>query len=140
MGSIPKHSGMDKKPCSLIVERKTTATNLGFAPYGVGRNLSRTEHKKTLSETPVHEIFDAETKGLDVRFYSNEIDITELPSAYKDAASVGAQMREFGLGKVIDEVIPYGSIMAGDWQKNAPWKMKRRKKMAATQAESSAKN
>jgi tRNA-splicing ligase RtcB len=32
---------------------------------------------------------------------------------------------------VIDEVIPYGSIMAGDCQKNAPWKVKRRKKLAA---------
>ena len=83
MGSIPKHSGMDKKPCSLIVERKTTATNLGFSPYGTGRNLSRTAYKKTFGETPVQEIFDAETKGLDVRFYSNEIDITELPSIYK---------------------------------------------------------
>ena len=120
MGSIQKHSGMDKKQCSLIVERKTTATNLGFSPYGTGRNLSRTAYKKTFGETPVQEIFDAETKGLDVRFYSNEIDITELPSIYKDTDSVCAQMREFGLGKVIDEVIPYGSIMAGDWQKNAP--------------------
>ena len=120
LGSIPRHSGMDKKPCSLIVERKTTATNLGFSPYETERNLSRTAYKKTFGETPVQEIFDAETRGLDVRFYSNEIDITELPSIYKDTDSVRAQMREFGLGKVIDEVIPYGSIMAGDWQKNAP--------------------
>lgn len=37
-------------------------------------------------------------------------------------------MEEFGLGEVIDEVLPYGCIMAGNWQKNAPWKNKRRKR------------
>jgi hypothetical protein len=34
--------------------------------------------------------------------------------------TVRAQMEEFGLGTVINEVMPC-SIMAGDWQKNAPW-------------------
>ncbi len=57
---------------------------------------------------------------LDIRFFSKEIDITELPSAYKNADSVRRQMNEFGLGTVIDEVLPFGCIMAGDWQKNAP--------------------
>ena len=37
-------------------------------------------------------------------------------------------MDEYGLGNVIDEVLPYGCIMAGDWQKNAPWRVKREKK------------
>jgi len=115
----------------LIVEGESTATNLGFAPHGAGRNRSRTSHRKSKGDTPIAEIFAAETKGLDVRFFSNEIDITELPSAYKNADSVRNQMAEFGLGNVIDEVMPYGSIMAGDWQKNAPWKNKRRKKAAA---------
>jgi len=114
----------------LIVEGETTASNLGFAPHGAGRNISRTAHRKSKGERPIAEIFAEETKGLDVRFYSNEIDITELPSAYKNADTVREQMDEFGLGKVIDEVLPYGSIMAGDWQKNAPWRVRRRKKMA----------
>ncbi len=112
----------------LIVEGESTATNLGFAPHGAGRNRSRTSHRKSKGDTPIAEIFAAETEGLDVRFFSNEIDITELPSAYKNADSVRNQMDEFGLGKVIDEVMPYGSIMAGNWQKNAPWKKRRRKK------------
>ena len=72
--------------------------------------------------------FAEETKGLDVRFFSNQIDITELPSAYKNAQTVRNQMDEFGLGTVVDEVLPYGSIMAGDWQKNAPWKKRRKNK------------
>ena len=109
----------------LIVEGKTTENNLGFAPHGAGRNVSRTQHRKSKTGT-VNEIFEEETKGLDIRFFSNEIDITELPSAYKNAATVRNQMEDFGLGKVIDEVLPYGCIMAGNWQKNAPWKNRRR--------------
>ncbi|SEC00427.1 RNA-splicing ligase RtcB, repairs tRNA damage [Tenacibaculum sp. MAR_2009_124] len=110
----------------LIVEGESTASNLGFAPHGAGRNVSRTQHRKSKTGT-FEEIFEEETQGLDVRFFSKEIDITELPSAYKNAETVRNQMEEFGLGKVIDEVMPYGCIMAGDWQKNAPWRNKRRK-------------
>jgi len=114
----------------LIVEGESTESNLGFAPHGAGRNVSRTSHRRSKGERPITEIFAEETAGLDVRFFSNEIDITELPSAYKNAESVRNQMEEFGLGKVIDEVMPYGSIMAGDWQKNAPWMIRRRAKAA----------
>lgn len=115
----------------LIVEGETTASNLGFAPHGAGRNLSRTQHRKSKGEQTIESVFEEETEGLDVRFFSNEIDITELPSAYKNASAVRNQMEEFGLGTVIDEVMPYGCIMAGDWEKNAPWKVKRRQKQAA---------
>ena len=108
----------------LIVEGATTKTNLGFAPHGAGRNVSRTQHRKSKTGT-IMQIFKEETRGLDVRFFSKEIDITELPSAYKNAKAVRAQMDEFGLGNVVDEVMPYGCIMAGDWQKNAPWKKRR---------------
>lgn len=112
----------------LIVEGATTKTNLGFAPHGAGRNMSRSQHRRNKAGQTIEEVFAEETAGLDVRFFSNEIDITELPSAYKNAASVRTQMDEFGLGTVVDEVLPYGSIMAGDWLKNAPWKSRRRKK------------
>jgi len=61
-----------------------------------------------------------------VGFFSNEIDISELPSAYKSAAAVTKQMKEFGLGEVVDEILPYGCIMAGNWEANAPWKNKRK--------------
>ncbi|MBC5863932.1 RtcB family protein [Flavobacterium turcicum] len=110
----------------LIVEGATTETNLGFAPHGAGRNISRTQHRKSKGEKTIQEVFEEETQGLDIRFFSNEIDITELPSAYKNAASVRNQMEEFGLGTVIDEVLPYGCIMAGNWEVNAPWKKRRR--------------
>ncbi len=112
----------------LIVEGDATPTNLGFAPHGAGRNTSRTQHKKSKEHMTIEEVYQEETAGLDIRFYSNEIDISELPSAYKNAKTVREQMDEFGLGKVVDEVLPYGSIMAGDWNKNAPWKKKRGRK------------
>ncbi|PQJ18439.1 RtcB family protein [Nonlabens tegetincola] len=112
----------------LIVEGATTSGNLGFAPHGAGRNMSRSQHKRNLAERSDLDIFKEETAGLDVRFFSKEIDISELPSAYKKAATVRDQMQEYGLGTVIDEVMPYGCIMAGDWQKNAPWRKRKRKK------------
>jgi tRNA-splicing ligase RtcB len=111
----------------LVVRGKTTENNLGFAPHGAGRNMSRSSHKRSLSHLTIDEIFKQETKGLDVRFYSKHVDISELPSAYKSAESVKRQMQEFGLGEVIDEILPYGCIMAGDWQINAPWRKKKNK-------------
>ncbi len=111
----------------LIVKGKTTANNLGFAPHGAGRNVSRSQHKRKYADQALESLFEQETQGLDVRFFSGNIDISELPSAYKDAERVQAQMKAFGLGEVADKIIPYGCIMAGDWQKNAPWRRKKKK-------------
>jgi RNA-splicing ligase RtcB len=112
----------------LIVKGKTTKTNLGFAPHGAGRNISRGKYKKNNVHKTIEEMFTEETKGLDVRFFSNHIDISELPSAYKNAENLKQQMKEFGLGEIMDEIIPYGCIMAGDWEIDAPWKIKARAK------------
>jgi tRNA-splicing ligase RtcB (3'-phosphate/5'-hydroxy nucleic acid ligase) len=112
----------------LIVKGNTTKNNLGFAPHGAGRNISRKRHIKSKAHKTIEEIFNEETKGLDIRFFSNHIDISELPSAYKNAEMVKRQMKEFGLGEVVDEIMPYGCIMAGNWEIDAPWKIKARKK------------
>lgn len=112
----------------LIVKGNTSENNLGFAPHGAGRNISRTQHKREKEGKTIREIFKQETQGLDVRFFSGNVDISELPSAYKNAQNVQDQMKEFGLGEVVDEILPYGCIMAGDWDKNAPWKLKLAKK------------
>ncbi len=111
----------------LIVKGSSTVNNLGFAPHGAGRNISRSQHKRNKAGKTIEQIFSEETMGLDVRFYSNNIDISELPSAYKNADMVKRQMKEFGLGEVVDEIMPYGCIMAGDWEKDAPWKNKKQK-------------
>ena len=97
----------------LIVKGEKTNNNLGFAPHGAGRNMSRSIHQKLYAHQSKEERFAIETKGLDIRFYSKEIDISELPSAYKNAAAVKAQIKHFNLGEIVDEIMPYGCIMAG---------------------------
>lgn len=111
----------------LIIKGETTENNLGFAPHGAGRNISRSAHKRNHAHKTIEQLFEEETEGFDVRFFSNNIDISELPSAYKDADSVKRQMKKFNLGEVVDEILPYGCIMAGDWKKDAPWRKKRNK-------------
>jgi RNA-splicing ligase RtcB len=115
----------------LVVRGNTTDNNLGFAPHGAGRDLSRSEHKRRMGNKTVQEIFTEETKGLDVRFYSGVVDISELPSAYKNAENVQAQMQDYGLGEVVDRIMPYGCIMSGDAKVDAPWKIARAAKLAA---------
>jgi tRNA-splicing ligase RtcB len=109
----------------LIVRGKNAPHGLGFSPHGAGRNFSRTQHKRMQAGRTDAEIFAAETAGIDARFFMGTTDISELPSAYKNAAAVRRQIESFGLAEVVDEVIPFGCIMAGDWEANAPWRKKR---------------
>lgn len=110
----------------LIARGRNAAHGLGFAPHGAGRNFSRTQHKRMQGDRTVEEIFTSETVGLDIRSFCGKPDISELPSAYKNAASVRRQIESFGLAEIVDEVIPYGSIMAGDWEADAPWRRRKR--------------
>lgn len=109
----------------LIVRGKNAPHGLGFSPHGAGRNFSRTQHKRMQAGRTDAEIFAAETAGIDARFFMGMTDISELPSAYKNAAAVRRQIEGFGLAEIVDEVIPYGCIMAGDWEASAPWRRKR---------------
>ena len=45
-------------------------------------------------------------------------------SSPRTTTSLRAQIGRFGLAEIVDEVLPYGSIMAGDWEQNAPWRQK----------------
>ena len=109
----------------LIVRGRNADHGLGFSPHGAGRNFSRSQHKRMQAGRTDAEIFAAETAGIDARFFSGVTDISELPSAYKSAAAVRRQIESFGLAEVVDEVVPFGSIMAGDWEANAPLRQKR---------------
>lgn len=117
---------LNMKEPILVVSGETTNNNLGFAPHGAGRNISRSQHIRNQAGRTTEEIFKEETEGLDVRFFSGHVDISELPSAYKNADQVQDQMKEFGLGDVVDKIEPYGCIMAGDWKKDAPWRKKKK--------------
>jgi len=115
---------LNMKEPVLIVRGANAGSGLGFSPHGAGRNLSRTAHRKRLGGRSDADVFAEETAGLDVRFFCGRTDVSELPSAYKDAKSVRRQIERFGLAEIVDEVVPYGSIMAGDWEQDAPWRRK----------------
>ena len=98
----------------LIVRGKDAEIGCGFSPHGAGRNWSRTEHMRRLGEKTPAEALAEETRGLDVRFFCGKVDASELPSSYKPAATVEAQIESFGLAEIVDRIDPYGSIMAGE--------------------------
>jgi tRNA-splicing ligase RtcB len=99
----------------VLIVRGTDAKHaLGFSPHGAGRNWSRTEHMRRLGTKTADEAFREETAGLDVRFHAGKVDASELPSSYKPAAAVTAQISSFDLAQVVDWIDPFGCIMAGD--------------------------
>lgn len=119
----------------LIARGRDAAHGLGFCPHGAGRNFSRSEHVRRHGARSKGEIVRAETKGLDVRFHSGHPDVSELPSAYKNAETVARQTVDFGLAAIVDHIDPFGCIMAGDWM--APfrdgkksWREDRKRKQA----------
>lgn len=110
----------------LIVRGSNADNGLGFSPHGAGRNMSRTAHKRRIGDRADTEVFAEETAHIDARFFCGRIDVSELPSAYKNADAVRSQIGHYGLAEIVDEVLPYGSIMAGDWEYDAPWRRARR--------------
>ena len=126
---LPDSDGIQILPLNmsepiLLIQGERNSQNLGFAPHGAGRNMSRSAHKKLLEDLSDEEIFERETRNIDARFHCGNIDISELPSAYKNAASVQRDMERFNLARVVERIEPFGSIMAGDWELDAPWKKK----------------
>ncbi len=108
----------------LIVQGHDNPYSFGFAPHGAGRNFSRTQHMRNIVDRDPLEVFKEETVGIDARFHMGTVDLSELPSAYKNADNVRRQIEQFNLATVVDQIMPYGSIMAGDWEANMPWRRK----------------
>lgn len=100
----------------VLVVVPTEENELGFAPHGAGRNLSRAEFFRRNGGKS----FDKEVEGLDIRFYSGTEDHSEFPSAYKNADEVVRQIEEYKLASVVDRINPLGCIMGGKF--NTPWK------------------
>jgi tRNA-splicing ligase RtcB (3'-phosphate/5'-hydroxy nucleic acid ligase) len=126
----PDSSGLTLIPLSMaepvLITRGLNADNgLGFAPHGAGRNFSRTAYLRQQAGKTEEEIVAEQTVGIDARFFCGIPNVSELPGAYKNAATVRAQITEFGLAEIVDTIEPIGCIMAGDWQRHAPWRKKR---------------
>lgn len=106
----------------LLVLGSNNEKFLSFAPHGAGRNLSRTELKKGMTESEEVSI-DKSTDGIHVLWYSGVPDISETPIAYKNAVTVRSQIEDFGLARVVAEIMPLGCIMAGHIEPH--WKKKK---------------
>lgn len=115
----------------LIARGRDAANGLGFAPHGAGRNFSRSAYMRRLAGRQEAEIVAEQTVGIDARFFCGTPDVSELPGAYKPAATVRAQIAEYGLAEIVDTIEPIGSIMAGDTQRDAPWRKVKAAKAAA---------
>lgn len=100
----------------LITKHGEKEEALGFAPHGAGRNMSRTQFMR--EHTAEH------PEGIDARFWCGIPDPSELPAAYKNADKVVGAIKKHNLANIVDRVMPYGSIMAGDWERDAPWRKK----------------
>ena len=109
----------------LITRGLDAANGLGFAPHGAGRNFSRSAYMRRHAGKTEEQMVAEQTKGIDARFFCGIPDVSELPGAYKTAAVVRRQIAHYGLAEVVDTIEPIGSIMAGDWQRNAPWRKKK---------------
>lgn len=98
----------------LIVVGRDNPNALGFSPHGAGRNMSRSKFAKLNEDKTAAEMIAEQAPGIDVRYFNGKPDISELPGAYKSAAAVRAQIAKYGLADIVDEIMPIGSIMAGD--------------------------
>ncbi len=117
----------------LVATHRDRKDALGFSPHGAGRNMSRTRYlREVIGARATQDVMDAETKGLDVRFWCGKPDLSELPGGYKSAAQVVGQIGKQKLADIADYIDPYGSIMAGDWEQDAPWRKKREAKKAGS--------
>jgi RNA-splicing ligase RtcB len=115
----------------LIARGRNADNGLGFAPHGAGRNFSRGDYMRRNGGKTEAEMIAEQAPGIDVRYFCGIPDISELPNAYKNATAVRRQISEYGLADIVDTIEPIGNIMAGDWQRNAPWRKKKEAKKAA---------
>ena len=113
----------------LVTRGLDAESGLGFAPHGAGRNFSRTAYLRRLAKVSEADLVARETQGIDARFFCGIPDLSELPSAYKNAATVRKQIEEYRLSQVVDTIEPYGCIMAGDWMR--PFRRGKRTPIAA---------
>lgn len=108
----------------ILIVKDHPGNEFGFAPHGAGRNMSRTKFKKLNAGKTTAQIMKEQVGHIDARFYTGMPDASELPGAYKSAAQVRRQIEDYKLATIVDEILPLGSMMAGEIDK--PWLKKRK--------------
>src|SRR4029077_2678092 len=75
----------------ILITRGLNAENgLGFARHGAGRHFSRTAYLRRHAGKTEQAMVAEQTAGIDARFFCGIPDVSELPGAYKTAATVRA--------------------------------------------------
>ena len=130
IGVIPLNMGSS----ILLVLGTDNADFCSFAPHGAGRNVSRRQVIRRFEDAEgriipgrVRETLERSTRGLDIRWFIGDPDISEAPIAYKNSEQVRSQIEHFNLARVFGEITPLGCIMAGDLGE-PPWMRARRAK------------
>ena len=130
IGVIPLNMGSS----ILLVLGTDNADFCSFAPHGAGRNVSRRQVIRRFQDAEgrilpgrVQEALERSTRGLDIRWFYGDADISEAPIAYKNPEQVRSQIEHFNLAKIFGEITPLGCIMAGD-PGEPPWMRARRAK------------
>ncbi len=108
---------------------------LAFGPHGAGRHLSRRALLRryrlkdgSFDEDAMAKDLKQTTAGLDVRWFRGRPDVAESPIGYKEPATVRAQIEQYGLAKVVAEIHPLGSVMAGRGvEREEEWTPKQRR-------------
>lgn len=101
----------------LLVFGNNNEKFLSFAPHGAGRNFSRNELKKRYLTDGIEnkdDIINNQNRGLDIRWYNGNSDISETAIAYKNKDSIKKQIEKYDLATVFGEIKPLGCIMAGE--------------------------
>jgi len=103
-----------KDPILLV---RSHPDGCGVAPHGAGRDMSRSAFTRMIEALggpdAKERFYQAETEGLDVRWFSGQGDITELGGAYKDAHHVKSLIEKQSLADIFGEIQPLGCMMAG---------------------------
>ena len=106
---IPLNMG---EPILIVQSHPDNTTK--FAPHGAGRNMSRTQFMKQNAGKTVEQMMQEQVGHIDARFYTGISDASELPGAYKSAVDVQRQIEHYKLARIVDRIMPLGSMMAGE--------------------------
>lgn len=109
---------MNMREPVYIVSHRDNPDALGFAPHGAGRNMSRSAYLRNILEDDRADHYVLDTEGIDARWFNGTPDLSECPSAYKQAGKIVGAIEEHGLADIRTKIKPYGCIMAGEVKKD----------------------
>ena len=118
-GSTPMHNFDNKNYNYKIIPLNMASPILivapyesKFAPHGAGRMMSRRKFLDMYGDD--REKLIESVSHIKIESKEGETDITEFPQAYKNAGMIKREIQKYKLARIVGEVKPYGTIMAGN--------------------------